>query len=70
MYPPPYKPRPSPRCPGPRPRPRQLAYLLGVQPASALLGSEVHTPGAALVFLNGGILGVHRRPHKFVRMMR
>lgn len=42
----------------------------GVEPATILSSAEVHVRAAALVFLNGNILGLHRRPRKFVRAMR
>jgi len=48
----------------------RLAFLLGVEPVSSLAGSELHVSSAALVFLNGNILGLHRRPHRFVKAMR
>jgi DNA-directed RNA polymerase III subunit RPC2 len=48
----------------------RLAFLLGVEPVSLLSGAELHARSAALVFLNGSILGLHRRPKKFVRAMR
>lgn len=48
----------------------RLAYLLGVEPVTSLAGAELHAAGSALVFLNGGILGLHRRPQKFVRALR
>eukprot|EP00892_Ulva_mutabilis_P000434 jgi/Ulvmu1/10391/UM061_0075.1 len=45
----------------------QFAYMLGVQPMSGVHpGSSAHTPGAALVLLNGAVLGVHTQPHAFV----
>lgn len=48
----------------------RLAYLLGVEPVNSISGPELHTKSCALVFLNGSILGLHRRPHKFVKAMR
>lgn len=48
----------------------QLAYILGVEPVGLLAGAELHAKGTALVFLNGNILGMHMRPHKFVRAFR
>ncbi|WIA33788.1 hypothetical protein OEZ86_006901 [Tetradesmus obliquus] len=48
----------------------RLAFLLGVEPVGLLSGAELHSKSAALVFLNGSILGLHRRPKKFVRAMR
>jgi DNA-directed RNA polymerase III subunit RPC2 len=48
----------------------RLAFLLGVEPVSLLSGAELHARSSALVFLNGSILGLHRRPKKFVRAMR
>lgn len=44
--------------------------LKGVEPATCMSSAEVHVRAAALVFLNGNILGLHRRPRKFVRAMR
>merc|ERR1719201_296175 len=40
---------------------RQICYSLGVQDANVLSGEEIHHVGNILVFLNGEILGVHRR---------
>lgn len=34
------------------------------------MGNDIHSIGAYLVFLNGLILGVHRRPHEFVKNVR
>jgi DNA-directed RNA polymerase III subunit RPC2 len=48
----------------------RLAYMLGVEPAGYLAGTEMHIKGAAWVFLNGNILGIHRRPHRLVRALR
>ena len=45
-------------------------YMLGAEPITSLVGSELHTKGAALIFLNGNLLGVHRRPHKLVQAIR
>lgn len=42
----------------------------GVEPATCLSSAELHVRAAALVFLNGNILGLHRRPRKFVHAMR
>jgi hypothetical protein len=46
------------------------AFTPGVEPATCLSSAEVHVAAAALVFLNGNILGLHRRPRKFVHAMR
>lgn len=45
-------------------------FMLGAEPITSLVGSELHTRGAALIFLNGNLLGVHRRPHKLVQAIR
>ncbi|KAG1669071.1 hypothetical protein FOA52_003989 [Chlamydomonas sp. UWO 241] len=45
-------------------------HMLGVEPINSLSGGELHTPGSALTFLNGCLLGVHRRPHTLVRALR
>ena len=44
---------------------RKLAHALGVEPLLYLTGQEIHSPGSALVLLNGSILGVHRHPYRF-----
>ena len=46
------------------------ALALGVAPAPLVHGAELHEAGAALVFLNGSILGAHRRPREFVNAAR
>lgn len=48
----------------------RLAVSLGVEPISQLSPTEVHSRGNAIVFLNGLILGIHRRPIRFVQQMR
>ena len=48
----------------------QLAYVLGVEPLTLLSGAELHVKGAALVFLNGNIVGIHRRPHALALALR
>lgn len=45
---------------------RQMCHCLGVEDANALSGEELHHFGNYLVFLNGTLLGVHRRPKKFM----
>lgn len=47
-----------------------LAFTLGVLPATVTHGDELHTNGAAMVFLNGSILGIHRRPRSFMNCLR
>ena len=39
-----------------------LCTLLGVEELSLVSGEELHSPSTFLVFLNGSILGVQRRP--------
>lgn len=48
----------------------RAAFMLGCEPVGGMSGCETHTRGAALVFLNGNILGMHRRPQTFVRTFR
>ena len=48
----------------------ETLYMLGAEPITALSGSELHAAGSALVFLNGNLLGVHRRPHRMVQAIR
>ncbi|KAL4539453.1 hypothetical protein Ndes2437B_g02173 [Nannochloris sp. 'desiccata'] len=47
-----------------------LAHILGVEPSTLVHGDELHDSGSALVFLNGSILGIHRRPMKFMHALR
>ena len=49
---------------------RSLAHVLGVEPLLLLVGQELHSPGSALVFLNGHILGVHQDPARFASDFR
>jgi DNA-directed RNA polymerase III subunit RPC2 len=43
---------------------------LGVEDVRRLTGNEIHSIGSYIVFLNGLILGVHTRPHEFVKNVR
>jgi len=43
---------------------------LGVEDVALLSGAEVHAGQAFLVFLNGLLIGAHRRPREFVRRFR
>eukprot|EP00930_Biecheleria_cincta_P046228 TRINITY_DN31884_c0_g1_i1.p1 TRINITY_DN31884_c0_g1~~TRINITY_DN31884_c0_g1_i1.p1 ORF type:complete len:1203 (-),score=178.11 TRINITY_DN31884_c0_g1_i1:56-3379(-) len=45
---------------------RQMCYCLGVEDAQALSGEEIHHKGNYTVFLNGNLLGIHRRPKRFM----
>ena len=47
-----------------------LARTLGIMPVTMASGEELHSNSACLVFLNGGILGIHSRPIKFMDSMR
>ncbi|KAF4671681.1 DNA-directed RNA polymerase III subunit RPC2 [Perkinsus chesapeaki] len=49
---------------------RRLCYSLGVEDAAGLTGEELHSTGTITVFLNGALLGVHRRPQTFMSDMR
>eukprot|EP00923_Selenidium_pygospionis_P019802 GHVN01034482.1.p1 GENE.GHVN01034482.1~~GHVN01034482.1.p1 ORF type:complete len:1175 (+),score=167.39 GHVN01034482.1:2013-5537(+) len=48
----------------------RLAFALGVEDATAITGEELHDRGTYLVFLNGTLLGVHRRPKTFMSNLR
>lgn len=48
----------------------RLCRDLGVEDVKRLTGNEIHSHGAFLILLNGQILGVHTRPHDFVRDLR
>ena len=45
-------------------------FMLGVEPITAMAPCELHTRNAASVFLNGQLLGLHRRPHRLVQVIR
>lgn len=49
---------------------RQMLFCLGVEDAEALSGEELHHKGNYIVFLNGTLLGAHRRPNKLMNNMR
>ncbi|PNW76230.1 hypothetical protein CHLRE_12g542800v5 [Chlamydomonas reinhardtii] len=48
----------------------RLLVMLGTEPITAIAPAEMHGHGGALVFLNGTLVGVHRRPHRLVREAR
>lgn len=45
-------------------------FMLGVEPITSMAPCELHARGAASVFLNGQLLGLHRRPHRLVQVIR
>ena len=47
-----------------------LARTLGVIPITIASGEDFNGGSASLVFLNGGILGIHRRPQKLMSTFR
>jgi len=49
---------------------RQMCFCLGVEDANALSGEELHSIGNYLVFLNGNLLGIHRRPKRFMASLQ
>lgn len=49
---------------------RRICYCLGVEDVNSLSGEEIHHMSNVLVFLNGNILGVHRRPKKFISNLK
>ena len=48
----------------------QRPCYLGVEPLLLLTGQQLHTPGGAIVLINGTILGVHRQPETFAANFR
>ncbi|CAM9568249.1 unnamed protein product, partial [Phaeothamnion confervicola] len=48
----------------------RLCFDLGVEDVNQLSGAEINAPGSYLVFLNGSIIGAHRRPEDFVSRLR
>lgn len=48
----------------------RLCRDLGVEDVNMMTGNEINSAGAYLVFLNGLILGGHRRPRYLVKMLR
>lgn len=49
---------------------KALCYSLGVEDAECLTGDELTDPCAYTVFINGLIVGVHRKPHMFSVRLR
>jgi DNA-directed RNA polymerase III subunit RPC2 len=50
---------------------RNLAFILGVEDINMLMGTDLYrTQDTYLVFLNGVVLGVHRKPEKFISSFR
>lgn len=49
---------------------RQMVFDLGVEDAEMLNGEEINSASIYLVFLNGLICGVHRRPRYFADQLR
>ncbi|KAI3720441.1 hypothetical protein L6452_21357 [Arctium lappa] len=47
-----------------------LCTCFGVEDLSLLSGEELHSPSSYLIILNGLILGKHRRPQRFAKVMR
>ena len=47
---------------------RKVCFAAGVEDASLISGAELHR--STTVYLNGGLLGVHRNPNRFVNDMR
>lgn len=48
----------------------RAVFALGVEDAQAVSGEELHEPTVFLVFLNGCLLGVHRRPARLLSAVR
>mmetsp|Transcript_12596 Transcript_12596/g.28731 ORF Transcript_12596/g.28731 Transcript_12596/m.28731 type:complete len:798 (+) Transcript_12596:1-2394(+) len=49
---------------------KQICYCLGVEDAHTMTGEELHSGDTCMVFLNGDLLGVHRKPNKFMSDLR
>lgn len=45
-------------------------FPAGVEDGGCIAGEELHDKGTFLVFLNGELLGVHRRPRQFLASFR
>ncbi|EZG46753.1 DNA-directed RNA polymerase beta subunit [Gregarina niphandrodes] len=45
---------------------KRMAFILGVEDGNCLTGEELYDTGTYLIFLNGSMLGVHRRPTQFM----
>jgi len=48
----------------------RLCFDLGVEDVRRMTGNEIHSSDSFLVFLNGLILGVHKRPRELVLNLR
>jgi DNA-directed RNA polymerase III subunit RPC2 len=49
---------------------KKLALDLGMEDANMISGEELHSKQNFVIYLNGSPIGVHRHPHKFVRLFR
>ncbi|ETW48342.1 hypothetical protein PFMALIP_03610 [Plasmodium falciparum MaliPS096_E11] len=48
----------------------EILYTLGVEDSDSLTGEEIYKEGVFFVILNGILLGVHKRPQKFMQRIR
>lgn len=48
----------------------KIAYLLGVEQVELIRGADLSRGSSVIVFLNGSILGVHRKPVTFMQNFR
>ncbi|SCN58913.1 DNA-directed RNA polymerase III subunit RPC2, putative [Plasmodium chabaudi chabaudi] len=48
----------------------EILYTLGVEDSDSLTGEEMYKEGVFFVVLNGILLGVHRKPLKFMKRIR
>lgn len=48
----------------------RLAINLGTEDIGLLTGKEIHSKDCYIVFLNGQIIGVHKKPYEFVHQFR
>eukprot|EP00127_Corallochytrium_limacisporum_P004832 Clim_evm15s183 gene=Clim_evmTU15s183 len=48
----------------------RFLYNMGVESLLAVSGEDMHQPGTFLVFLNGGLTGLTKHPHRLARAIR
>ncbi|SCP02519.1 DNA-directed RNA polymerase III subunit RPC2, putative [Plasmodium malariae] len=48
----------------------EILYTLGVEDSDSLTGEEIYKEGVFFVILNGILLGVHKRPQRFMQRIR
>ena len=48
----------------------RLSFALGVEDLRLLNGEDIHNPTSCLIFINGQIIGIHKKPQVFLNSIR